>query len=148
MDPSVTQGFRIKYILGGMALSNASRFLATFRGEGGLAYLRDLWGGLGLELEESNRVPGDGINIEIQGEVLVLRLPEPRRQNEAHAVGVAGTSDSLRVFFLEKTAAPPEPPFAAMIIELMSDGRANFGPLGDTTTASFAQRIAEIVNDC
>jgi hypothetical protein len=140
MATSPTHAFRAKIQLARMALENPRRFVTTFEGEGGTAYLRDLWGGLGLPYPAEERVPFEGAVIARHGDVLVLWLPTPRGENEPYAVALAGT----RVFLLEKGRTPPDPPSTGWVAELSAEGRANHGLVSEHTAAAFVARITEL----
>jgi hypothetical protein len=137
-----THAFQAKIQLARMALQDPRRFVATFEGEGGHAYLRDLWDALGRSYPADERLPSDGAAIARYGDVLLLWLPAPRGQNEAYCMALAGA----RVFLLEKGRTPPDPPSSAWIAELSAEGRANYGLVSECTAAVFVARIAELTS--
>jgi hypothetical protein len=135
----MNEGMRFKYLIARMAHEDPARFLSTFGGEGGRAYLADLFAAM------HPSAPPDAVSdvaVEHHGEVLVLRLPAPWEPNAPFAIGVAGSASGLRVFVLERSAHAAVPAFVA---EIAPQARANFGP-SDSSCAAFVARIAEILS--
>jgi hypothetical protein len=145
--------FQLKYLLGQMALQDPARFFATF-GEGGDPhYFEDLWHGIGENFPVEERVPGHGASMWHRPaltpnatETIVLSLPEPQAQSEAHFVGVFRVfGDRCRVFFLERSLNPMTKEVTTVLAELSSSGRANWGPGSAPVLEDFV-RQADAIN--
>jgi len=147
--------FQLKYLLGQMALQDPARFFATFGKDGDPHYFADLWNGVGANFPVEEQVPSQGASMwhrpgrpPNSTEAIVLSLPEPQAQSEAHYIGVFRLSDDrCRVFFLERSVNPMTKEVTTVLAELSSNGRANWGPGSAPVLEDFVRQADMIIAD-
>jgi hypothetical protein len=143
----------MKYLLARMALQNPKRFFETFGPDGDTAYLTALWESAGEKLPSEERASAYGMSTQIrttraQRLVLVLVMPAPATHNEAYFLGVIQLpDDGVRVFCLERSADPVSGEVASVLIEIASNGRANWGRKCTPAVDDFVDALGRLTTD-
>lgn len=123
--------------------------LDLLRGDDGEDFLHHVWREVNAPLAEPLPPDGLGRTLETAGgrEVVLVRLPTPRRSPEAAFVAVVPGPAGLRVLTLELLAERrpgPEPRW--VVCEWTAEGtHGNFGVACACTPAAFLAVVAEVV---
>lgn len=141
---------RMKYFLATLAFEDSEWFLATFGASHGSAALIELWNAVGEALPESQRVPSDGLSVNLVAggdlEKLVITMPPALNRNEVHFCCLLSVHDHIRWFLLEVGVHSDGTP-ATMMVELRPDGRANWGLGPEPELGAFSARVEQICRD-
>ena len=143
--------FKAKHLIAAMAVQNIDQFSERFSPPHGQAYFRDLWGGLGLDLPEDERVSSDGLAIvsqQLKGgqSALVLRFPEPQERNEAHFLAVLQPQPGVGlVIGLERSLNPMTQEVSTALVGWSGQDRFNFGRSPNSNFESFISAVEELL---
>ena len=148
---------KFKWLLIEAALADGKKFAATYGGKSGEAKLAALWTEANREVPAAERIPAEGLGLEVHGDaaspVMFVTLPEPEANNEAYLIGLIPTESvplRFRVFALEKGVFKTQE--LAYVVETTRTHRSNYGPPSDddpddTSRGAFVTAILEICDN-
>jgi len=152
-----TQPRQHHYIFGHVAMrsltqSDPAQMLAVLASPRAQEFLESLWGRVGEDLPEGDRVDAAGLGVVMEalddgGPVAIVTLPEPAGMTEAHMIAVAGTSSGCRFITLEYTlsaldeSATPQ----TVLCEWSDQAHLNFGEGPEPTRAAFLAAVKKLV---
>ena len=143
--------FKAKHLIAAMAVENIDKFLERFSPPEGDAYFRALWGGLGLDIPEEERVSSDGLAVdsrELKGgqSALILTMPEPRARNEAYFLAILQSQrGAALVFCLEQSRNPMTQESTTALAGWTTQGRFNTGMSPPPNLDSFVLAVEELL---
>jgi hypothetical protein len=143
--------FKAKHLIASMAVQSIDKFWERFTPPDGQAYFRDLWGGLGLDIPEEERVSSDGLSVvsqELKGGhlALILKLPEPHERNEAYFLAVLQPQPGVGlVVGLERSLNPMTQELSTALVGWSAQGRFNFGKSPQPNFESFICAVEELL---
>lgn len=144
----------LKYILTGQFLRETDQTFQIIESLEGLNTLRQVWSKIGQDLPEKDRIPATGFAIwkrvlsTGQTASLVITLPSPAIRGDVWFIGAFQTVEHIpRVFCLEQGESPEDGSPMAMLAEIQSDGRANWGSIDDVTLDGFIRTVDNIMKN-
>ncbi|KQZ30484.1 hypothetical protein [Duganella sp. Root1480D1] len=143
--------FKAKHLIAAMAVQSIDKFLERFSPPDGEDYFRALWGGLGLDLPEEERVGSDGLSVmsrELKGghSALILTLPEPQERNEAYFLAALQPQPGVGlVVGLERSLDPMTQEPMTALVGWSTQGRFNCGKSPQPDLASFILEVEELL---
>ncbi len=147
---------RFKWYVIGEALTDGAAFAAKYTAPDGAERLRELWDAANAEFPDGDRLPADGLRLEVHGEpaspVVFVIPPPPRVRNEAYSIAlipVASVPVQYRAFANEKAVFPKTGEPLVFVVETDRIRRRNFGPpsddaANDSSRGAFVTAILEI----
>ena len=148
---------RFKWYVIGEALLDGPSFAAKYGAPDGSERLHELWAAANLELPVEQRIPPDGLALEVHGDptapIVFVVLPPPRARNEAYSIALVpgtGAPVSYRAFAIERAVFPKTGEPLVFVVETDRNRRRNFGPPNDAAAAdaSRAAFVAAILEIC
>lgn len=148
---------RFKWYVIGEALLDGPAFAAKYGAADGPDRLCELWAAANLELPAAARIPPDGLELEVHGDltrpIVFVTPPPPRARNEAFSIAlIPGVVAPVRyrAFAIERAVYPETGEPLVFVVETDRHRRRNFGP-PDAAAASDASRaafVAAILDIC
>lgn len=134
----------MKHLIASLAHSKPGKFLATFRGESGQAYLqgRDR---AGLSRGRASHVRGAGAGRGRPDAPGRHRLPGAGAPQRGALPGRGRDDHGLRVLLLERSLLPSTGEQLAMLLELGPAQRLDDGPVADGTLATLRAAVPDVL---
>jgi hypothetical protein len=147
---------RFKWYVIGEALLDGPGFAAKYAADDGAERLRELWDAANLEFPAGERLPAEGLALEVHGEpaspIVFVMPPPPQARNEAFSIALipgAGAPVQYRAFAIEKAVFPQTGAPLVFVVETDRNRRRNFGPpneaaSNDSSRGAFVTAILQI----